>query len=113
MLTNLLFVSIAILPPDIIMLALVVGADNLSGGMAGSAFIAFLSGLTNKAYTATQYALFSSLMLLPAKFIGGFSGDVVDANGYVFFFVYTAMLGIPAILLILYLMKRKQEGNIS
>ena len=113
MLTNLLFVSIAILPPDIMMLALVVGADNLSGGMAGSAFIAFLSGLTNKAYTATQYALFSSLMLLPAKFIGGFSGDVVDANGYVFFFVYTAMLGFPAILLILYLMKRKQGGHIS
>lgn len=113
MLTNLLFVSIAILPPDIMMLALVVGADNLSGGMAGSAFIAFLSGLTNKAYTATQYALFSSLMLLPAKFIGGFSGDVVDANGYVYFFVYTAMLGFPAILLILYLMKRKQGGHIS
>ena len=113
MLTNLLFVSIAILPPDIMMLALVVGADNLSGGMAGSAFIAYLSGLTNKAYTATQYALFSSLMLLPAKFIGGFSGDVVDANGYVFFFVYTAMLGIPAILLILYLLKRKQGGHTS
>ena len=112
-LTNLLFVGIAILPPDIMMLALVVGADNLSGGMAGSAFIAFLSGLTNKAYTATQYALFSSLMLLPAKFIGGFSGDVVDANGYVFFFIYTAMLGIPAILLILYLMKRKQGGDIA
>mgnify|MGYP001819235129 FL=1 len=113
MLTNLLFVSIAILPPDIMMLALVVGADNLSGGMAGSAFIAYLSGLANKAYTATQYALFSSLMLLPAKFIGGFSGDVVDANGYVFFFIYTAMLGIPAILLILYLMKRKQGGHLS
>ncbi len=107
-LTNLLFVAIALLPPNVMMLALVVGADNLSGGMAGSAFIAYLSGLTNKAYTATQYALFSSLMLLPAKFIGGFSGDVVDANGYVFFFIYTAMLGIPAILLILYLMKRSR-----
>ena len=111
MLTNLLFVSIAILPPDIMMLALVVGADNLSGGMAGSAFIAYLSGLTNKAYTATQYALFSSLMLLPAKFIGGFSGDVVDAQGYVFFFIYTAMLGIPAIMLILYLIRRNSMEN--
>ena len=110
-LTNLLFVSIALLPPDIMMLALVVGADNLSGGMAGSAFIAYLSGLTNKAYTATQYALFSSLMLLPAKFIGGFSGDVVDAQGYVFFFIYSAMLGLPAILLILYLMKRYRGDN--
>ena len=106
MITNLLFVTIAVLPPDVIMLALVVGADNLSGGMAGSAFIAYLSGLTNKAYTATQYALFSSLMLLPAKFIGGFSGEVVDAQGYVFFFVYSALLGLPAILLILYLMRR-------
>jgi len=108
-LTNLLFVSIALLPPSVTMLALVVGADNLSGGMAGSAFIAYLSGLTNKAYTATQYALFSSLMLLPAKFIGGFSGDVVDAQGYVFFFIYTAMLGLPAIMLILYLMKRNRR----
>ena len=104
-LTNLLFVTIALMPPNVIMLALVVGADNLSGGMAGSAFIAYLSGLTNKAYTATQYALFSSLMLLPAKFIGGFSGDVVDAQGYVFFFTYTAALGIPATLLIIYLMR--------
>lgn len=107
-LTNLLFVIIAMLPPNIAMLALVVGADNLSGGMAGSAFIAYLSGLTNKAYTATQYALFSSLMLLPAKFIGGFSGDVVDAQGYVFFFIYTAMLGIPSVLLILYLIRRSR-----
>ena len=109
MLTNLLFVAIAMLPPDIMMLALVVGGDNLSGGLAGSAFIAYLSGLTNKAYTATQYALFSSLMLLPAKFIGGFSGDVVDARGYVFFFIYTAMLGLPAIMLILYLMRRNRR----
>ena len=109
-LTNLLFVTIALMPPNIIMLALVVGADNLSGGMAGSAFIAYLSGLTNKAYTATQYALFSSLMLLPAKFIGGFSGDVVDAQGYVFFFTYTAALGIPATLLIIYLMKRSRNN---
>ncbi len=101
--TNLLFVVVAMLPPDLVYLSLVVGGDNLSGGMAGSAFIAYLSGLTNRAYTATQYALFSSLMLLPAKFMGGFSGDIVDAYGYVNFFIYTAVLGIPAILLIFYL----------
>ncbi len=110
-LTNLLFVTIALLPPDVIMLATVVAADNLSGGMAGSAFIAYLSGLTNKAYTATQYALFSSLMLLPAKFIGGFSGEIVDANGYVFFFIYSALLGVPAILLILYLMRHARQQH--
>jgi PAT family beta-lactamase induction signal transducer AmpG len=105
MTTNLLFALLAILPPDTLYLAVVIGADNLSGGLAGSAFIAYLSGLTNRAYTATQYALFSSLMLLPAKFIGGFSGDVVDAFGFVPFFVYTALLGIPAIILISYLIR--------
>ena len=98
--TNLLFVLVALNPPGTLFLSLVIGADNLSAGIAGSAFIAYLSGLTNKAYTATQYALFSSLMLLPAKFIGGFSGSIVDAYGYVTFFFYSAALGIPAILLI-------------
>jgi PAT family beta-lactamase induction signal transducer AmpG len=105
-LTNLTFAWFATQGPDIRLLMLVISGDNLSGGMAGSAFIAYLSGLTNRAYTATQYALFSSLMLLLPKFIGGFSGDVVDAWGYVNFFIYAAALGIPAILLILYLMRR-------
>lgn len=98
--TNLLFVLLALNPPDTLFLSLVIGADNLSAGIAGSVFIAYLSGMTNKAYTATQYALFSSLMLLPAKFIGGFFGSIVDAYGYVTFFFYSAALGIPAILLI-------------
>ena len=105
MATNLLFALLAILPADTLYLSMVIGADNLSGGLAGSAFIAYLSSLTNRAYTATQYALFSSLMLLPAKFIGGFSGDIVDAYGFVSFFIYTAMIGFPAIILILYLMR--------
>ncbi len=103
--TNLIFAWLATQAPDIALLALVVSADNLSGGLAGSVFIAYLSGLANRAYTATQYALFSSLMLLPAKFLGGFSGDVVDATDYVFFFSYAAVLGLPAILLVLYLMR--------
>ncbi len=108
--TNLTFVALALLPPDVIYLSVVIGADNLSAGIAGSAFIAYLSGLTNRAYTATQYALFSSLMLLPAKFIGGFSGEVVDAHGYVSFFIYTAALGLPAIALILYLRNKPFNG---
>jgi PAT family beta-lactamase induction signal transducer AmpG len=107
-LTNLTFAWLANQDPEIQYLMIVISADNLSGGMAGSAFIAYLSGLTNRAYTATQYALFSSLMLLPAKFLGGFSGDIVDAGGYVFFFSYAACLGVPAILLVLYLMHRKR-----
>ncbi|MFV9615819.1 MAG: AmpG family muropeptide MFS transporter [Gammaproteobacteria bacterium] len=103
--TNLLFALLAILPANTVYLSVVIGADNLSGGLAGSAFIAYLSGLTNRAYTATQYALFSSLMLLPAKFIGGFSGEIVDALGFVPFFIYTALIGFPAIILILYLIR--------
>lgn len=106
--TNLLFALLAGMQPDLIMLALVISADNLSGGLATSAFIAYLSSLTNSAYTATQYALFSSLMTLVPKILAGFSGMVVDAQGYVFFFVYAAVMGIPAILLVLYLMKKER-----
>ena len=61
---------------------LVVSADNLAGGIASAAFIAYLSSLTNISYSATQYALFSSLMLLLPKFIAGYSGEFVDAYGY-------------------------------
>ncbi len=106
-LTNLLFAWLAGQPPLLVWLVLVVGADNLAGGLAGTVFIAYLSGLTNRAYTATQYALFSSIMLLLPKFIGGFSGVVVDASSYPVFFVYAAALGLPAIVLILLLMRRE------
>jgi PAT family beta-lactamase induction signal transducer AmpG len=106
--TNLVFAWFATQGPEIILLALVITADNLSGGIAGSAFIAYLSSLTNRAYTATQYALFSSLMLLPAKFIGGFSGKIVDDHGYILFFTYAAVLGIPAILLAVYLWRKSE-----
>ena len=92
--------------PDVVSLAVVISMDNLSGGFATSAFIAYLSSLTNTTYTATQYALFSSLMTLPAKIIGGFSGIVVEAAGYAYFFLYAGLLGAPALLLIIYLMRK-------
>ncbi len=111
-LTNLLFVWLAVTEKNIISLAIVISADNLSGGFATSAFIAYLSSLTNRAYTATQYALFSSLMTLPAKFIGGFSGIVVDAAGYAYFFLYAGLLGIPALLLIIYILYHDDSVSI-
>ena len=101
--TNLIFAWLATQEPLTMLLALVITADNLSGGIAGTVFIAYLSSLTNRAYTATQYALLSSVMLLPAKFLGGFSGDIVDKFGYIDFFIYAGCLGIPAILLAWYL----------
>ena len=105
--TNLCFAVLALSPdPGIAGLALVISADNFSGGLAGTAFIASLSGLTNVAYTATQYALFSSLFTLPGKVIAGGSGWIVDAAGYPLFFVYTSLLGLPALLIILYLIRQ-------
>lgn len=105
-LSNLCFAFLAFTDqPSPIGLALVISADNLSAGLAGSAFIAYLSGLTNTAYTATQYALFSSLFTLPGKILAGGSGWVVEQFGYPLFFLYTSALGIPAMLLIVYLMR--------
>ncbi len=109
-LTNLLFAVLAVVEPNLYLLAGVVSADNLCGGIASAVFIAYLSGLTNSAYTATQYALFSSLMTLPAKLIGGFSGAIVSDYGYNGFFIYAALIGLPAIVLTLLVMKF-QAGN--
>jgi len=107
--TNLLFAVLSTLQPDLTWLAVVISADNISGGFAATAFIAYLSSLTNKAYTATQYALFSSLMTLPGKVISGFSGIVVDAEGYLTFFVIAAGLGLPAIILVLILLQKERS----
>ena len=104
--TNLLFSLMAMIGPDKAWLAVVISADNISAGLSNAVFIAYLSSLTNQAYTATQYALFSSFMTLPGKVISGFSGVIVDGYGYVSFFVYAAAIGIPAIVLVLYLMRR-------
>lgn len=98
--TNVLFAVMAGFGPDIRALMVVISADNISGGIAATAFVAYLSGLTNRAYTATQYALFSSLMTLPGKFFSGFSGMIVDAGGYTEFFLIAAAVGIPAIVLV-------------
>ncbi len=103
--TNLLFVVLAQYPPDIKLLALVVSADNLSGGIANVALIAWLSSMTSASFTATQYALFSSLMTLPGKFLGGFSGIVVADFGYAQFFLVAGVMGVPAIFLVLYIMR--------
>ncbi|CAN7165936.1 AmpG family muropeptide MFS transporter [Variovorax paradoxus] len=98
--SNLLFAWLASRGHDLTALIAVVSADNLAGGIASAAFIAYLSSLTNISYSATQYALFSSLMLLLPKFIAGYSGAFVDAHGYAQFFTGTALLGLPVLLLV-------------
>jgi MFS transporter, PAT family, beta-lactamase induction signal transducer AmpG len=98
--SNLLFAWLGTRGHDLNALVWVISADNLSGGIASAAFIAYLSGLTNVNYSATQYALFSSMMLLLPKFIAGFSGEFVDAYGYSTFFIGTSLLGIPVLFLV-------------
>ena len=108
--SNLLFAWLATRGHDLTGLIFVISADNLSGGIASAAFIAYLSSLTNVAYSATQYALFSSVMLLLPKFVAGFSGAFVDAYGYVTFFQSTAWLGVPVLLLV-WLASRAQTAR--
>jgi PAT family beta-lactamase induction signal transducer AmpG len=108
--TNLLFAWLAGHGHDLYALIAVVSADNLSSGIASAAFIAYLSSLTNVQYSATQYALFSSLMLLLPKFLAGFSGVAVDAAGYAWFFAGTALLGLPVLLLVWLASRFHQTG---
>jgi PAT family beta-lactamase induction signal transducer AmpG len=98
-LTNHLVAWLATRGHELPALVFAISADNLSAGIASAAFIAYLSGLTNVAYSATQYALFSSVMLLLPKFIGGWSGWAVDSYGYPAFFIGTALLGAPVLVL--------------
>ncbi|MCB1978800.1 MAG: MFS transporter [Burkholderiaceae bacterium] len=109
--SNLLFAWLGTRGHDLTGLVFVISADNLAGGIASAAFIAYLSGLTNVQYSATQYALLSSVMLLLPKWIAGFSGRFVDANGYTEFFVGTALLGLPVLLLVALVSRLKTESS--
>lgn len=84
-------------------LTIVIVLDNLAQGISLIAFIAWLSSLTNVSFTATQYAIFSSLMTLFPKVLGGFSGTIVESIGYNNFFLFASAIGLPVIALIAYL----------
>jgi PAT family beta-lactamase induction signal transducer AmpG len=98
--SNILFSWLATRGHDVTGLIFVISADNLSSGIASAAFIAYLSSLTNISYSATQYALFSSMMLLIPKWLAGFSGLFVDSYGYQTFFMATAIIGLPVLILV-------------
>ena len=106
--SNLLFAWLGSRGHDVHALIFVISADNLSSGIASAAFIAYLSSLTNVDYSATQYALFSSMMLLLPKFLAGYSGKYVDTFGYSHFFTATAVLGLPVLVLV-WLASRTQQ----
>jgi PAT family beta-lactamase induction signal transducer AmpG len=91
--------------PETWRLTVAIIADNLAGGFAGTIFIAYLSSLTNRAFTAAQYALFSSVFTLLPKLMAGLSGIVVEDHGYMLFFLFAGVLGVPAIALSFFITK--------
>ncbi len=109
--SNLLFAWLSTRGHDLTGLIWVISADNLSSGIASAAFIAYLSSLTNVQYSATQYALFSSMMLLLPKWLAGFSGVYVDRFGYESFFISTALIGIPVLILIGIAIRMQVKGS--
>ncbi|MEA5446531.1 MFS transporter [Gammaproteobacteria bacterium AB-CW1] len=111
--TNLTFAWLAGLGPEIHGLVIAIIADNITGGLAIGVFIAYLSSLTNTAYTATQYALFSSLMTLPGQFAAGFTGMLAAKVDWMWFFIITAGTGIPAIVLAIILARIANPDRIN
>jgi PAT family beta-lactamase induction signal transducer AmpG len=94
-------------PGRLDLLTLAVSVESFASGFAGAALIAYMSSLVSPGYTATQYALLSSLYALPGKFIGGLSGFMVEAMGYPRFFATTALIGVPVALLCLLVWRLK------
>ena len=104
-LSNILFAWLALVTADVKILAFVITADNVASGFAGATFIVYLSALTSIKFTATQYALFSSAMLFLPKLIAGYAGGFVNLFGYSTFFIFTAIIGVPVLLLIMWINK--------
>ncbi|MBT8472480.1 MAG: MFS transporter [Marinicaulis sp.] len=112
-LTNLIYSWLAISDATAGGLAFAVVIDNIAYGAAGTILIAYMSSLTNTAFTATQYALFSSFYALPGKFVGGFSGFMVEGVGFFWFFVITAVVGIPAAILVFFLGHTEKKMGVA
>jgi PAT family beta-lactamase induction signal transducer AmpG len=111
--TNLMFMLLVEMGANLNMLIVTISCDNFSGGLASTAFVAYLSSLTNLKFSATQYALLSSLMLLLPRLLGGYSGVMVEQLGYSNFFLVTALLGIPTLVLIVWQWTRSRPQSTS
>ncbi|QCO66776.1 AmpG family muropeptide MFS transporter [Luteimonas yindakuii] len=108
-LSNLAFLLMAYNPGQIWAFYLAISADNLFQGFAGTVLVAFMSSLTDRNFTATQYALLVSLANLPGKFAGGVSGFLVEATSYATFFVLSALTVVPTLLLLAWLWQRIRD----
>ncbi len=109
--SNLLYVLLNSVGPDINYLFLTVAGENFSGGLGSAAFVAYLSALCNKKYTGTQYALLSSIMGLARAILSSPSGYFVEAFGWSSFFIFSTFCGVPAILILLWMWKKFPINN--
>ena len=108
MISNVFFSIVAISEPNLNLLSIIVFTDSFSAGVVGTVNIAFLTSLVSKKFTATQYALLTSFMMLPGKIFSGFSGvlayyfqSITNLEvGWMIFFIFTSILAIPAIILV-------------
>jgi len=108
--SNLAFLLMAMNPSENWAFFAAISADNLSQGFAGTVLVAFMSGLTNRNFTATQYALLVSLANLPGKFIGGVSGYIVEATSYQTFFIFSSISVVPTLLLLAWLWRKLEKS---
>ena len=105
MLSNLLFVLLANVGPDYIFLIITVAGENISGGLGSAGFVAYLSILCNKKYTASQYALLSSFMGIARTIMSSPSGYLVNLMGWSNFFLISTIFGIPGVLILFWMLK--------
>ncbi|HWK45010.1 MAG TPA: MFS transporter [Stellaceae bacterium] len=110
MASNLMYIPVALAGPDVGVLTLSVATENIAGGMGSAAFVAYLSGLCSPAYTATQYALLSSLMAVPRTFLASLGGAVADQLGWIGFFGFATAMAIPGLLLLVWLLRRQRPA---
>ena len=109
--SNLLYVWLVGADGDLAKLTLVISGENLAQGFQGTTLAAFLTSLVNQRFTATQFALFSSLVMLPGKLLSAVSGGIVEQTGYGTYFWITALVSIPAIFLFFWMYPRIDMGN--
>jgi PAT family beta-lactamase induction signal transducer AmpG len=112
-LSNLMYVAQVLAGHDNTMLAVSIFTENFTNGMGSAAFVAYLSSLCNTAFTATQYALFSSLAALPTRLLSAPSGWLVDRLDWIPFFLVTTVICVPGLLVLLWLMRRPDLSRLS
>jgi PAT family beta-lactamase induction signal transducer AmpG len=109
--TNLFFSGLAMTGHSLPMLIAAISFDNVAGGIAGTALIAFMSQLAQSGFSATRYAVLSSIYALPGHLVGGVSGVAVEAFGFPTYFALTFFSGVPALLLCLALRGEAAQGK--